>query len=367
VYIGELMAIGRISGQLLKSNLLRRGVDLAFETDLLYLNVVDSQIGVNKGSPTSIAGPTQYPLDVNGTTRTTDLIVDNTLTVGDFTISGNTIASDLSTITFAPSGGEPTIYHSRLQVNDIDITDNVISTLSTNADLEISPSGTGAVKMYSDATVSGNLTVTGNIDVTGNITIGGNLTIGDALTDNIVINASIKSSLIPESDNTYDLGSISFQWRTVYARNINADNLNSDTLDVGNIRFSNNVITTTPGTDLVIDPTGTGRVRLGNFAILDNTITNVSVNAVTVLAQTGPSAYFKINGTNGFRPPVGTVGQRPTAYMNASTVGVTRFNTESRALEVWDGLGWASPAGSSGAVSEIGASDIALRYVLTLG
>jgi hypothetical protein len=361
------MAIGRISGQLLKSNLLRNGVDLAFETDLLYLNVVDSRIGVNKGSPTSVAGLTQYPLDVNGTTRTTDLIVDNTLTVGDFTVSGNTIASDLSTISFAPSGGEPTIYHSRLQVNDIDITDNVISTLSSNADLEISPSGTGSVKMYSNANVYGDLTVTGNIDVTGDITIGGNLTIGDALTDNIVINASIKSSLIPETDNTWDLGSLSFQWRTVYARNINADNLNSDTLDVGNIKFANNVISTTTGTDLVLDPAGTGKVRLGNFTILDNTITNISVNAITLLVQSGPAGYFKIDGTNGFRPPVGNVGNRPTAYMNAGTVGMTRYNTESRALEIWDGLGWASPAGSSGAVSEIGANDIAIRTVLTFG
>ncbi len=32
------MAIGRISGPLLKSNLIRDGVNLAFETDLLYLD-----------------------------------------------------------------------------------------------------------------------------------------------------------------------------------------------------------------------------------------------------------------------------------------------------------------------------------------
>jgi hypothetical protein len=352
--------IGRISGPLLKANLLRGGIDLAFETDLLYLDVNNSKIGINSNAPT-------YQLDISGTTRTTDLIVDDTLTVGNFTISGNTIASDLSTISFAPSGGEPTIYHARLQVNDIDITDNVISTLSSNSSLEISPSGTGSVKIFSDANVYGDLTVTGNIDVTGDITIGGNLTIGDALTDNIVINASIKSSLIPETDNTYDLGSASFQWRTAYARNIYADNLNADVLNIGNITFANNVISTTSGSDLVIDPTGTGKVRLGNFTILDNTITNISVNAITLLVQSGPSGYFKIDGTNGFRPPVGTVGQRPTSYMNAGTAGVTRYNTESRALEIWDGTTWASPAGTSGAVSEIGANDIAIRTVLTFG
>ena len=61
------MAVGRISGPLLKANLLRNGVDLAFETDLLYLDVNNSRIGVKTASP-------QYDLDVNGTTRSTDLI-----------------------------------------------------------------------------------------------------------------------------------------------------------------------------------------------------------------------------------------------------------------------------------------------------
>ena len=106
---------------------------------------------------------------------------------------------------------------------------------------------------------------------------------------------------------------------------------------------------------------------MGNFAILNNTITNIAVNAVTEIAQTGPAGYFRIAGSNGFRPPVGTVAQRPTAYMSASTVGVTRYNTESRALEIWDGVTWASPAGSSGAVSALQAEDIAIRTVLTFG
>jgi hypothetical protein len=45
------MAIGRISGPLLKSNLLRDGVELAVETDLLYLDVVNRRIGINSAAP----------------------------------------------------------------------------------------------------------------------------------------------------------------------------------------------------------------------------------------------------------------------------------------------------------------------------
>jgi len=82
-----------------------------------------------------------------------------------------------------------------------------------------------------------------------------------------------------------------------------------------------------------------------------------------LIAQTG-TGYFKIQGTNGFVPPVGSDGDRPTAY---AVLGMTRFNTDSAALEIWDGADWASPAGSAGAVSVAEANDIAAQLVLTLG
>jgi hypothetical protein len=46
---------------------------------------------------------------------------------------------------------------------------------------------------------------------------------------------------------------------------------------------------------------------------------------------------------------------------------MTRFNIDSKALEIWDGVAWASPAGSSGAVSITQANDIAIEIALTLG
>jgi len=129
------------------------------------------------------------------------------------------------------------------------------------------------------------------------------------------------------------------------------------------LMFRDNEITTTTGQDLYIDGNGAGGVRLGNFKIVDNVITNVSTNAITQIAQSG-TGYFKIQGTNGFVPPRGDDGQRPTAY---AVLGMTRFNTNAKALEIWDGVAWASPAGSSGAVSITQANDIAVQIALTLG
>lgn len=45
------MALGKISGGMLSSNLERDGNDLAFETDLLYLDVTNGRIGVNTNTP----------------------------------------------------------------------------------------------------------------------------------------------------------------------------------------------------------------------------------------------------------------------------------------------------------------------------
>ena len=350
------MAIGRISGPLLKANLNREGVNLAFETDLLYLDVNNSRIGVKTASP-------QYDLDVNGTTRTTDLIVDTQATIAQFTISGNTIASSNNTINFIPAGGQATVYHSRLQINDLEIQGNAISTNVSNSNIELRPNGIGIVDIYANTTVNGNLTVTGNVGVTGNVVIGGNIIIGDALTDNITINAAIKSSLIPEVDNTYDLGSATFAWQNVYAQNFFTDMLTLNSLDIGNLQFRDNEITTTTGTDLSIFGNGVGGVKLGNFRFRDNTVTNVSNNAISQLVSTG-TGYFKIAGTNGVVLPRGTNAERPTAY---AVLGMTRYNIDQRALEVWDGFSWASPAGSSGSVTLTQAEDVAAAFALTLG
>jgi hypothetical protein len=353
---GERMAIGRISGPLLKANLVRDGVDLAFETDLLYLDVTNSRIGVNTAAPTT-------DLDVNGHIRSTNLTVDNQLNIGALIIAGNTITSNSSTIRFEAAAGEATVYHSRLQVDDLQFAGGTISTTVSDANIELNPSGTGIVNVTANTNITGNLAVTGNVTATGNVVINGNITIGDELTDFIEINASIKSDLIPETDNTRDLGSPSFRWKSVYANNFFTDAITVPAIDIGNLMFRDNEITTTTGADLYIDGNGAGGVRLGNFRIVDNVITNVVSNAISQIVQSG-TGYFKIQGTNGFVPPRGTDGQRPTAY---AVVGMTRYNTNSKALEVWDGISWASPAGASGAVSEIQANDISAGFAIALG
>jgi hypothetical protein len=227
------MAIGRISGPLLKSNLLRRDylepdqANLAFETDLLYLDVINGRVGIKTTSPA-------HELQIVGTTRTTNLEVTTQADIATFTISGDTIASSSSTINLEPSGSNPVIYQAKILVDDnLQLFTNSIETTVVDSNLEIRTNGTGQVNINS------NVYVDGNLHATGNITADGDITIGDDSTDNIVFNADVASNIVPNTTNLYDLGSDPAlggkEWRTVYANTINADVINSNNINVNGI------------------------------------------------------------------------------------------------------------------------------------
>ena len=214
------MAVGRISGPLLKSNLLRNGIDLAFETDLLYLDVNNQRVGIKTTTP-------QYELDVDGTIRTTNLIVDNNVQINSIDITGNTISSTSGTLNLGTL--DNVVYQNKARIDSIDIEGNVISTNDSNANLELRPNGTGTVDVHSD------MNVTGNIHATGNITADGDITLGDADTDNIVINADLASDIIPDQNNTYNLGSATKNWATGYINDVVATTINTPNLTVGGV------------------------------------------------------------------------------------------------------------------------------------
>lgn len=73
------MAIQRIGGNMLESNLTRVS-DLAFQTDLLYIDVDNTRIGIKT------AAPGNFALDVNGTAR----FQDSVEITGDLTVTGQT-------------------------------------------------------------------------------------------------------------------------------------------------------------------------------------------------------------------------------------------------------------------------------------
>jgi len=73
----------------------------------------------------------------------------------------------------------------------------------------------------SSSTVStgsfGRLELAGNAEIDGTITVaGGTTTIGDSDGDTLVITADLASNLIPDADNTRDIGSVAASWRNIH-------------------------------------------------------------------------------------------------------------------------------------------------------
>jgi hypothetical protein len=280
------MALGRISGPLLKSNLLRNGVNLAFETDLLYLDVVNRRVGINTSSPSD-------DLEVVGTIRSTNVVSSGTSTLGTISFSTNNITSTSNQINLVASGANPVVYQATLQVGNLQLTGSTISTMASNQDIVFTTTGTGAVTVNSNLTVNGNFTTQGDMSVAGNITVRGNIQIGDATTDTVSIVAGVNSNIIPATTNTYNLGSSSLRWANVYASNLTLGTFTATNFSTANLNFANGTITNTVNNqDISLVTSGTGGINIGNFKINGNSITNTVSNAVTNFSQKLTTAVF---------------------------------------------------------------------------
>ena len=196
------MSVGRISGPLLRSNL-QRTDDLAFETDLLYINHSGNKIGINTDSPTRT-------LQVNGTTRNTaSITATNSATFGNMLFENASISALTGPISITAGSS---IQTPQLRVGDVYFSNNILGTYTSNTDLQLEANAAGYVDIPS------NLEVYGSINATGNIVADGNIVIGDDSTDSLTIGADISSDIIPDVNTTYNIGSsASRQWGDTFA------------------------------------------------------------------------------------------------------------------------------------------------------
>jgi hypothetical protein len=68
-----------------------------------------------------------------------------------------------------------------------------------------------------------NITGTGNINITGTITATGSINLGDGAEDNVFVGGLISSSLIPNQDAAYDLGTSVVRWRNGFFEGLSVD------------------------------------------------------------------------------------------------------------------------------------------------
>lgn len=196
------MAIGRISGQMLKANLLRSGTDLAFETNLLVLDVTNSFVGVGTASPSrklhiNDTGAIRLP---SGTTaeRGTPANGDIRYNTDDARIEGYTNGGWASLV----AGGESlanVVEDTTPQLGgDLDVnSQSIISASGSDADINITPDGTGEVnisKVDIDAGTIDGVDIGASSAATGLTVSGATVSItdtgGDGTMDGVIIGGS---------------------------------------------------------------------------------------------------------------------------------------------------------------------------------
>jgi hypothetical protein len=130
----------------------------------------------------------------------------------------------------------------------------------------------------------------------GDATLNANVTIGNASADNVTVNATISSNLIPTSDDAVDLGSTSNQWRNLYIDGVaTVDSLTANTVNIDGGSIDGTVIganSAVAGSFTTLSTTGQATLATVdiNAGAIDNTTigtTTPSTGAFTTISATG--------------------------------------------------------------------------------
>lgn len=88
------------------------------------------------------------------------------------------------------------------------------------------------------------------------LTVNGNTVLGDATTDRIAINGYVNTAIVPDANNTRDLGTTALRWNNIFGKDITANTLSigADVTVSGNLVVSGDLVTLNVSTLTVEDP-----------------------------------------------------------------------------------------------------------------
>jgi hypothetical protein len=363
--------LGRISGPLLKDNLLRNGVNLTFsnfagDPYLLKLDVDNRRIGIKDSN----TGATDLQVDTD--VKTVNLISQTSATIDNIRFTSNTVStltgSSLELI-ISPEQSDPLVLIDQMQSGDLDLKDNVIKNYQPNGDIRFSP--TGQTRIFSNTQTTNDLNISGTINVSGTLTKNGNIVIGDNINEDTVdFNTDFSQDLLPGITGTYDLSSSSRRWRNAYVLNdTQITNLTQESITVSDqiqinwyATGATNEIYSLQSNDNVIISPDTGNTYVEDILINGNIINNTISNSVFSLGSTG-IGYVRFMGTSGTGLPAGTTTERPT---NLET-GMLRWNTTIGRIEIYDGSVWYPATGPGAAIGFTEMEDLQTIYALAVG
>ena len=193
-----------------------------------------------------------------------------------------------------------------------------ITTFTDTTDNTLGNENTGAVQLDGGMGIAKNLTVKQNLHVggyaefVGVVTFkGGTINIGDDNTDDINVGGEFISGLVPNVDNTHDLGITTQRWRTLNVVNVNTTNISASGistftglvdanggLDVTGHTLLNNTLVVTGVSTFTgaIDANGGADISGGETTLSSATVSDLTSGRV-VLAGTSGSLEDSTNLT----------------------------------------------------------------------
>jgi fibronectin-binding autotransporter adhesin len=248
-----------------------------------------------------------------------DLYLDGTATIDTLAVDANATVAGTLGVTGA------TTLSSTLGVTGATTLSSTLGVTGATT-LSSTLAVTGTSTLTGNVTTTNDLSVGGNLTVTGNATISGNLTFGDAATDTVTLSADVASSILPSTDDTFDLGATGSEWRDLYIDGTaNIDSLVADTADI-------------------------------NAGTIDNTAiggSTASSGAFTTLSASGATTLSTTLGVTGATTLSSTLAVTGAATLS-STLGVTGESTLASAIVSDLTSGRVVLAGTSGAIEDSG-------------
>lgn len=132
------MAINFIQGQILANNLQRDGIDLAFDTDLVYLDVGGNSVGINTNTPAST-------LEVVGNITVGNVLIPN---IGNVSVGNVHINNLLDPVNPQDAATKQYVLDHAANVGNIGnltFSNTTISTSLANGNILLQATGTGLV------------------------------------------------------------------------------------------------------------------------------------------------------------------------------------------------------------------------------
>jgi len=397
------MAIGRISGPMLQSNLERQGINLSVETDLLYFDVTTNRIGIRNAIPA-------YVLDITGNAQIGNIVLD----------SGNIsplIAS--ANLNLSGNGSGIVVVSGNLNAGNISTSNAIISNVSTTSgDLTLSPVAGANVQVISNinvsATTSSSTTSSGALVVAGGVGVGGSLYVSATLNvagmdikdtisvltsavaansaqmtsaDNALSNAisAVRAAVVSTNNRISAISSnlasidtklsnavsaVSAQLTSVNNNLASAINVvsnhvsvimtSSQTFSGATYSFTGNTPSADVSTGTIVVTgglgvsgnihastiTATSRLEAASLTITTDTLSNANTNGNVVIQPNG-YGIVDINTDTAILIPAGPEGSRPAG----ATAGFVRYNTSSGYLEYYNGATWINASPTTGLMS----------------